>query len=452
MRAGESLALAAVALLALGGAPARAADPDPRDAELAELREAVGRLEQRIGELEGQKTAAVSASGAGAWADRLRISGSADLNWLRGQQYGTFHHSGASIYDLRLFLDADLARDVQMGEAKLLRDATFGLELNVTRNGTLFNNLGEVYVDLRGLANQDWLNMQFGRFQIPFGENYLRFSRGHYSDPFIALSAPPPWFWDEGVKVWGKFLEGKLSYNFSVTDGENALSSLANGSQQLSLKLAADPWEWLHLSVSGLRSGTIGSDTSPAFASLWLGEMIPRAFGATFGPPVQAFDHGQPVPPGPNKLNGITVVGGDAIFKAEDARLWLSYGDARIDSSGGSLYDRNLLYWLAEAMFQLRMISPFLSPAYFAFRASGLGTYSNNEGYLLDYRDGAIGYNMSQLDSYALVLGVPFSDFITLKTQYTFQRIALVRGVTDPDVKEAAQHPDFFGMELSVRF
>jgi hypothetical protein len=452
MRAAESVALAAAALLAFAGAPARAADPDPRDAELAALHEAVGKLEERIDQLESQKSSSGSTSGAGGWAERVRISGSSDLTWLHGSEYGTFHHSGASVYDLRLFLDADLARDVTLGETKLLRDAAFGFEWNVTRNGVLFNNLGEVYVDLRGLGNQDWLNMQFGRFQIPFGENYLRFSRGHSSDPFIALSAPPPWFWDEGVKVWGKFFEGKAGYTFSVTDGESALNGLANGSQQVSLKLAADPWEWLHLSVSGLRSGTIGSDTSPAFASLWLGELIPRAFGATFGPPVQAFDHGQPIPGGPNKLNGIRVLGGDAIFNFSDTRLWLSYGDAQIDSSGGSLYDRNLIYWLAEAMFQLRMISPRLAPAYFAFRASGLGTYNDNEGYLLDYRDGAIGYNMSELDSYALVLGIPLGDFITLKTQYTFQRIALVHGITNPDIKEAAKNPDFFGMELSVHF
>ena len=452
MRVVESLALAAAVLVCLTGTPAFAGDPDPRDAELSQLHDAVDKLEQRINELESQKTAAVSSSGAGAWAERVRISGSSDLTWLHGQDYGPFSHVGASIYDLRLFLDADLARDVQMGDAKLLRDAGFGFEWNITRNGTLFNNLGEVYVDLRGLADQDWLNVQFGRFQIPFGENYLRFSRGKYADPFIALSAPPPWFWDEGVKVWGKLFEGKASYNFSITDGENAASALPNGSEQLSLKLAVDPWEWLHLSVSGLRTGTLGSDTSPAFASLWFGEMIPRAFGATFGAPVQSFDHGQPIPPGPNKLNGITVIGGDAIFKLEDVRLWLSYGGANIDSTGGSLYDRNLIYWLAEALFQLRMISPRLAPAYFAFRASGLGTYSHDEGYLLDYRDGGIGYNMSELDTYALVLGLPLSDFITLKTQYAFQRIALVRGVTDQNIKEAANHPDFFGMELSVHF
>jgi hypothetical protein len=51
---------------------------------------------------------------------------------------------------------------------------------------------------------QEWLNLEVGRFQIPYGENYLRFGRGRASDPFVALSASPPWFWDEGLKLWGK--------------------------------------------------------------------------------------------------------------------------------------------------------------------------------------------------------------------------------------------------------
>src|SRR5215831_2984053 len=127
MRAAESLAVAALALFALSAAPVRAADPDPRDAELAELREAVGKLEKRIDELESEKASSSPSygptSGSSSWADRVRLSGSSDLTWLHGDKYGTFHHTGASIYDLRLFLDADLARDVQMGDGKLLRDA-----------------------------------------------------------------------------------------------------------------------------------------------------------------------------------------------------------------------------------------------------------------------------------------------------------------------------------------
>ena len=449
MRRARSLLLAALALLGLCAGAARADEKTGRDAELDQLYDELGKLEKRISDMENQKPG-VGASGAGAWAERIRLSGSSSLAYLQGQQDGLFNHGTVHVYDLRLFLDADLARDIELGDAKLFRDAGFAFEWNLERVGMLANNLGEVYVDLRGLGDSDALNLQFGRFQIPFGENYLRFSRGKYTDPFIALSAPPPWFWDEGVKLWGKLFEGKASYAFSLTDGENAVNYVPNGSQQLSLKLAIDPWEWLHLSLSGLSTGSVGSATSPAVASIWLGESIIRNLGAGSTAPI--FDHGAIVPTGPNKLHGVRMLGGDAIFKLPDARLWLSYGGAQIDSSGGSLYDRDLIYWLAELMVQMRLISPRLAPAYVAFRASGLGTYSNEEGYLLDFRNGAVGYNMSQLETYALVVGLPLGDYLTLKTQYAFQHIGLVRGVTSQSVKNAAAHPNFFGMELGVHF
>jgi hypothetical protein len=450
----RSAALVALAALALHPGAARADDADARQKELDELYQQVGKLEQRIDDLEAAKTASSAGSsgsgGAASWAERVRVSGSANLDFLDGGEYSLFNHGSVKLYDTRIFIDADLARDAHVGSFTAFRDVGFAFEWNVFRVGYFLNNVGDLYVDLRGLGDSEWANLQLGRFQIPFGENYLRFGRGYYTDPFIALSAPPPWFWDEGVKLWGKLFEGKASYVFAWTDGDGAINSLPNGGQQYSLKLAADPYEWMHLSVSGLRSGTIGSDTSPAFAAVWLGEMIPRAFGA--GSTAQSFANGVPIAPGPNKLNGITILGGDAIFKLPDTRLWLSYGGARIDSSGGSTYDRDLIYWLAELVVQAHLVAPQLAPLYVAARASGLGTYNANRGYLLDFRDSAVGYNMRALNVYALALGYPIGDYMTLKAEYAFQRIALVHGVIDQSIKDAASNPNFFGMEVGVHF
>jgi hypothetical protein len=452
----RSAAVAALAMLALPPAAARADDADARQQEIDQLRQEVGKLEQRIDDLEAAKAANPGGSAGGgtggpaSWAERVRLSGSANLAYLDGGEYNTFNHGSVKLYDTRIFIDADLARDTRIGDFTAFRDAGLAFEWNIYRVGYFQNNVGDLYVDLRGMGDTDWANLQLGRFQIPFGENYLRFGRSYYTDPFIALSAPPPWFWDEGVKLWGKLLEGKASYAFSWTDGDGAINNLPNGGQQVSLKLAADPFEWLHLSVSGLRSGTIGSDTTPAFAAVWLGEMIPRAFGA--GSTAQSFANGVPIPPGPNKLNGISILGGDAIFKLPDTRLWLSYGGARIDSSGGSTYDRDLIYWLAELVVQAHLVAPQLAPLYVAARASGLGTYDANRGYLFDFRDSAVGYNMRALNVYALALGYPIGDFMTLKAQYAFQRIALVHGVIGEKIKDAASNGNFFGMEVGVHF
>jgi len=450
--------------VALQGATARAQEPtDPRDAELTQLHEAVEKLEKRIDELESARasepapssssSASVYGSGdrPGSWADRVRLSGSASLDYLSGQSYGLFKHGAMNVWDTRLFVDADLARDVKVGDATAFRDAGFTFEWNLARLGYLANNVGDVYVDFRNIADESLLNFQAGRFQIPFGENYLRFGRGIVNDPFVALSAPPPWFWDEGVKLWGTALEGKVGYAFSVTDGEGGFNGPGNGSQQLSLKLAADPTEWLHLSVSGLRTGVLGTNTSPAFAAVWLGEMIPAAFGS--GSPVQSFQSGEPVGPGPNKLSNLTIVGADAIFKLAGTRLWLSYGDARIDSAHSTFYDRSMIYWLAELVYHLNELSPRLGGTYVALRGSGMGTYSDSRGYLYDFRYGnTIGYNMSSFDQYALALGVPIGDHVLMKVQYAIQKIGLVHGITDPDIKEHADDNNFFGAEIGVHF
>ena len=456
----NKLVLAALASLCLvsSGTPARADDPDPRDAELDKLYQTVEKLEKRIDDLEASKAQGYgpSAGGsgsseAGSWADRVRLSGSAALDYLGGGGgYSLYDHGAANVYDARLFVDADLARDVEVGNSVAFRDVGFAFEWNIVRIGYLANNIGDVYVDFRRIGDQSWLNFEMGRFQIPFGENYKRFGRGYYTDPFVALSAPPPWFWDEGVKLWGDALEGKVSYAFAMTDGEGGLNNASNGSQQLSLKLAADPTEWLHLSVSGLRTGVLGTNDSPAFAALWLGEMIPRAFGAGSG--AQSFQGGQPVAAGPNKLQNVSVLGADAIFKLPNTRLWLSYGDTRINSAHGSFYDRDLLYWLAELVFELRGISPRLGESYLALKGSGLGTYSNQKGYLLDFRYGDVGYNMTSFQTLAIALGVPVGDRVVMKIQYAFQRINLVDGVTDDEIKEAADDASFFGAEVGVHF
>jgi hypothetical protein len=131
--------------LAWGGAPARADDPDPREAELDKLYQTVEKLEKRIDDLEASKAQGYgptagggSASGeAGSWADRVRLSGSAALDYLGGGGgggYGLYDHGSASVYDARLFVDADLARDIELGDRS--RSATWASRSSGTSCGS----------------------------------------------------------------------------------------------------------------------------------------------------------------------------------------------------------------------------------------------------------------------------------------------------------------------------
>ena len=119
------------------------------------------------------------------------------------------------------------------------------------RLGELQNQVGDLYVDLRGIGDSDLLNAQVGRFQIPVGENYLRFGRGAADNPFLTNPVGGRGWWDEGVRVYGSGAEDRLGYVASVTDGETPFDEDADSDPQLTLKLFARP---IYAKVGALRS------------------------------------------------------------------------------------------------------------------------------------------------------------------------------------------------------
>lgn len=293
-----------------------------------------------------------------------------------------------------------------------------------------------------------------GRFQIPVGEGYLRFSRGASDNPLVTNPVSAPWFWDEGLRLYGGDREGRFGYVASISDGEEPFGKAEadpDPDKQLTLKLWTRPRPWIQLSVSGLRSGALGSDGRAASGAFWLGEAWARAFGA--GSAVPAFTNGVPVPDGPDELDGTWFLGADAVLERPGlGRLWLAYGHFDIDSSGPSLYDRSLQSWIAELVVEGAAVSPELLPFYLALRASGLGTYDDGEGYLLDFRSAAtIGYNARSLESYSLGLGWRLTRHLTLRLEYTLQDWDLVRGVTEA-IRRAADDADTIGIQMGASF
>jgi hypothetical protein len=236
-----------------------------------------------------------------------------------------------------------------------------------------------------------------------------------------------------------------------MSDGETDFNFDPNGGKQFTLKLFTDPTPWLHVSLSGLRSGSMGNADDRASGSLWLGEMWARSFGA--GTSVPNYVDGVAIGDGPNKLENSWLGGGDVILHFEDiARIWLGGGWYGIDSTGPSLYDRDLYYWVAEAVLEGAAAAPVLRPFYLGLRADGLGTYDEGRGYLLDSRqNGFLGWNSNRLQAYSIVLGWRMTDGVTLRAEYSFRDIGLVQGV-DADVRDAAEDQDLYGIEIGVDF
>ena len=454
------LALSGLALLLPSGTAAQDED----------LKQRVEGLEERLRELESERavdpapsadepvsepTLADSAQRSLAeWARYVRVSGSANTGYYYGQTDSVMSDRDFRAWDARLFVDAELGGDVRLGDAVLVRNAGFSFEWNIARIGSLQNDLGELYIELQGLGDSAAANLQLGRFQIPVGEAYLRYSRGVSDKPFITDPVGGPWYWDEGVKLYGATRNAKFGYVASVTDGEEswgAAESDPNPDKQVSLRLYADPAPWLHVSVSGLRSGRLGSNSTAASGSLWLGETWARAFGAGSGVP-NVVD-GAVAADGPNQIRDTWLGAADVIFRRPDlGHLWLAYGAYHIDSRGASFYDRTLHYWIAEAVVEGRAIWDPLLGFYLGLRGHGLSTYDPDRGYLLDFRyAGTLGYNMQSLDMLTSVVGWHLTPWLDLRLEYNRVWIDLVRGAP-VSVRRAARRADTFAIELGAHF
>jgi hypothetical protein len=390
-------------------------------------------------------------AGLPEWTRRIALSGSGESGYFNGQDDSIVPDRSFEVWDTRFFLEADLGHDATVGKTTLVRNAGLLFEWNLVRLGELENDVGEMYADLQGVLGSPWLGLQVGRFQIPVGENYLLYSQGYRDNPFISNTVGGPWWWDEGLRAYGTAPSGRYGYVASISDGETPFNEDENPDVQGTLKLFTNPTDWLHLSISGLRSGQVGSPDSPAMGAIWLGEAFPRAFGS--GTDIPSFDHGAAVADGPNQLDSVSLLGGDAIVTLPDvARLWLAFGATHIDSDGPSLYDRTLYYWIAELILQGAMISETVAPLYLGLRANGLGTYDDDEGYLLDRRYKSIlGYNMESVDAYSIVLGWRLLDPVTIRAEYTGYDIDLVRGVTGA-IRDNARRANFFAVDVRVAF
>jgi hypothetical protein len=308
-----------------------------------------------------------------------------------------------------------------------------------------------MYAELQGVGGSRWVNARVGRFQLPVGENYLRFSEGYRDNPFITNTVGGPWWWDEGVRLDGSDEKSRFGYVASVTSGETPFNDDANDDVMGTLKLWWNPAAWVHLSASGALSGEVGSSSSPASGALWLGETWATAFGSMS--PVANWVDGVEVADGPNQIERTWLAGADAVFVCDGARLWLAYGYFGIESDGmGVLYDRSLQYWIAELVLNGDLVHPVIEPLWLGLRANGIGTYDDGEGYLLDIRlTSKLGYNMRSLQAYEVVLGWRLTQFASIRAQYSFIDIDVVDGVS-AEIRKNARRQNKFGVDVSLWF
>ncbi len=436
--------LALLMAFPLLAAPALAEDA----ARIEALERRIEQLEQRAELAEERARVAEERSGVTpSEGPSAALSGSANFGWFGGQADSVTHQVGASVQDARLFVDAELGEELTAGSLTLVRNLGFTFEWDLVRLGKLRNDIGELYVDLQGLGGSSWLNLRPGRFQIPVGESYKRYSRGYAGNPFISNPVGGPWFWDEGVMLYGQSDGGSFGYVTSLTNGETPFADDDGDGEQLTLKLWTQLAPWLYASFSGLRTGEIGSGGG----ALWLGETWAFPIGSMTAVPTSY--ENTVLPDTSEPFDSSWLAGADLVLTPrDDVRLWLGGGHYTLDSRADSDYDRTLRYWIAELLLQGSLLRPELSPAYFGLRADGVSTGDDELGYLLDVRYGdTLGFNMRSLSAYSAVVGWRLGGATTLRAEYSLRDIELIEGVPS-SVQSDARDADTFGIEVGVRF
>lgn len=455
-------------VVALASSASLRAEPESSvQSDLKWLRERVMQLEDEVDDLRraqadqeqtrelapapSSEPASSGAHDAGLLS-RARASGNADFGFERADRHAPGSEGGFAVQNARLFLDVDLETG-ERSAPSFLGSPSLYFEWDFVRESELKNKPGSLYVRLDRLAQQRWLNLKLGRMPVPFGEEYLRFSEERPDNPFLSFSAGAPYQWDEGVLLFGSFGDARLSYLLAAMDGDDPMAVNSDSAPAWVGKLSFDPESWLHVSLSGIHTGSLGSDDLEAKSALEFGGTHAVPFGELGG--VQAFQDGVAVAADPVRtLDGLEGWEGDVILSwPELGRLWLSYGGAAVNGAGASSYDRDFRYGLAELVLELARLSPALERVYLGGRYSAIGTFDRNEGYVFEAENGGddLGFNTRSAKVSQVVLGYRLRERFTFKLEYSHYDFDLIRGV-DSTLLEAARKRDRWGAGFSLGF
>ena len=367
--------------------------------------------EERRTQQEGTKEADRS---AGLLNGKLRIGGEGAVGFFHSQPQGQFPNAEFRVDEAKLFLDASIIDDVYLfGEINL-----FSRE-----SGSANVRVGELYLDWENVSrlwNKDGqVNLRAGRFDIPFGEEYL--TRDAIDNPLISHSVMDLWGVDEGIEAYGRL--GKFQYVVALQNGGHDALRDFDSDKAVITRVGFDPARWLHLSVSAMRTGSLdveGDETS----ELWLGPGFVRPLGSDETTKFEA-----------NLLQG---------------DVHLKFGGTTIKAAGGVLqYDdndpagdnrREVYHYYVEAVQKIHRGLYAAARWSQAFAADGFPIPANGDPE--KYYEDVLTTKIWQL---SLGLGYRWSERLVLKTEYTFTRGEDVSGA-DRD------HEDMLGAQAAFSF
>jgi len=358
------------------------------------------------------------------WYQNVKLTGFGAAGYLDSGDDGTRPNGGFLIKEASLFLDLDVWDEasvfVEVQTNRLAKDAS------------LFVRTGEVYIHAPNVLSswrQDLLGIKVGRFDIPFGEEYLY--QDAIDNPLISTSAAYPYGFDEGILFHG--IAREVGWIVSIADGTDERSAEDHADKAINGKLYGSLGPGVYLSSSIMKNGKAQKS---AFE-----------FGGSHFQPVGA-SHASQVGESPSQMVDAILYQVDGRFEFGDRVILSTFaGQAHVDDKENE-FDRRLRWFSLEPRVDLSQ------SMYAIVRFSEIGTYDNLEGYHFDGKstgggNGAYGYDTKLLRRVSAGFGWQVNPRLVAKLEVGWDDFHLIEGSKlDPGNDDRV----LTGFELVARF
>ncbi|HYC56074.1 MAG TPA: hypothetical protein VEL28_14160 [Candidatus Binatia bacterium] len=323
---------------------------------------------------------------------------------------GTDEKASFLNYQGNLELRAQAWEDVFVHSELAISQIGFEDELNV-RVGELYIHLADVGATF--LSRPGSIGVKLGRFDVPFGEDYL--TRDVLDNPLITWSAAIPYAVDEGILVHGQ-IRG-LFWIASAMNGSLGRAGDDDAEKFFSLKLYGNLAEALYVSASAYWNG----DTSAAAMGL----------GGSYWMPIGSWDYFSSA--GASSSDKVDAYSYELDLRYDlpsASHVKAQFGQVFVDDDDDD-FSRTIYYGQVEPLWNLG--ATFDGRVYLAARASIVGTFDGDEGYVFEGRpfaDGSdsFGYDTESMWRIALGLGYRPNDRMLLKLEWSRDRFDLIDG------------------------
>ncbi len=346
---------------------------------------------------------------------KVHISGEGGIAFFKSQSDGPYSAGQFRIDEAKLFVESPVWGDVYFySEIDLASRETTSLNLAV----------GELYLDWVNVSDlwgqERQVNFRAGHFYIPFGEEYQ--NRFAIDNPLISHSVSDLWGADDGVELYGRL--SRFQYAIAVQSGGEMTSHDFTGDKSVSGRIGYDPANWLHLSASAMRTGSLTS-SGDMLSAEWFANGWFRSIGG----------------PGTTRFHA-NLAELDADFRFPWLRLNTAGGYAQYnDNDPVNDNRRNIYYYYAEG------VHDFTSKFYGATRWSQVfasGGYPLTAGGTMsaDFFSSELTREYWRL---SLGVGYRFSSRLVVKAEYSFNEVQLENGA-------ARIHENLFALEGAFKF